>query len=214
MVAQCWFAPQSELREALVSRVPALDPSLVLDLSQFAPAEREETTGPPPLRPPSSGARPAPARVPEVAEVVDVDEMELSLDDLVLDADDDAVEPADDLAGIEITWGAPDDAEAEADGPVQGADDDELVWDLPVVDDIEEVQSPASVAPQPKVDATIDLGDPGWLTEDPTPPSEAVEEDDPFAPPPPLKPADGAEDDDEFAPPPPLRPADTSDEFA
>lgn len=383
MVVQCWFAPQSELREALVSRVPALDPSLVLDLSQFAPAEREETTGPPPLRPPSSGGRPAPARVPEAAEVVDVDEMELSLDDL--DTDDDAeLETAEELAGIEITWGAPDDADAAGDGPVQEADDDELVWDLPVVEDLEVLDRPdtpphladtvafididgvvfpmgrpgsewedwtpsvrddengwvsptmlsgirtldarlawltgwgeraeafapelgdlpvvevpgavehgwwkidgalawlrdhpevtrvvwfddeldndndggrshrevfaelldglgiehllvctssfvgllpselaaatrwverssGSPTPQPAVDATIDLGDPGWLTEEPAPAPEPVEEDDPFAAPPPPRLADDEDDDDEFAPPPPLRPADTSDEFA
>jgi hypothetical protein len=206
MVAQCWFAPQSELREALVARVPALDPSLVLDLSQFAPAEREETTGPPPLRPPSSGARPAPARVPEAAEaaeVVDVDEMELSLDDL--DTDDDGLEVTEELAGIEITWGAPDDVEAVADGPVQEADvDDELVWDPPVLEVEEVVAAQTSSAPQPAVDATIDLGDPGWLTEEPVPAPEPAEEDDPFAAPPPPRLAD--DEDDEFAVPPPLRP--------
>jgi hypothetical protein len=203
MVVQCWFAPQSELREALVERVPALDPSLVLDLSQFAPATREETTGPPPRR--QAPSRPAEVHVPDV---VDVDEIELSLDDLELDVDG-VEDPGslDTLDGIEITWGAPDDAGgAPADDGDAAADDDGLVWDLPTLDDLEAETMSDDLGPDLPAPGGADV-DQGleW-------PGDGPGEEDPFAPLPRLQPAlDGG--DDEFAFPPPLKPADTGDDF-
>ena len=65
-VIQVWYASPDEYRDALVARVPALEESLRLDVSQF--------TGPT-----AAGApRPAP---PTTDVVVDLGEMEFSLDD-------------------------------------------------------------------------------------------------------------------------------------
>lgn len=198
MVMQCWFAPQPELRSALIERIPALAPEQMLDLSAFtAPEVSAPATPPPPIRP----APAAPA--PEV--VIDVDEMELSLDELDL-SDGDTGD--DGLGGIEITWGAPgaDEADAADDAdPTDSTvpDGDELVWDLPIEDlDPEPGPAPQGSVPQPRVDAEIDLGDASWLDDTGDSPA-APEPDDPFASPPPLKLADA--DDDPFATPPPLR---------
>lgn len=78
--------------------------------------------------------------------MIDVDEMELSLDDLDT-SDTDAGD--DGPAGIEITWGAPTEPSAASDD-----DGDELVWDLPVDD--EPAPAPAQPsAPAPVVDAEM-----------------------------------------------------------
>lgn len=75
MTVQTWFAPQGEMRDQLVARVRELGD--YLDLSAFVAPQPESNEMPmPPVRRPPTGREP---------QIVDIGEMDLSLDDLDLE---------------------------------------------------------------------------------------------------------------------------------
>jgi hypothetical protein len=88
VVVQCWYAPQSELAEQLSIRMPTLDADQKTDLAPFLPKPTfAELHGNPPLS--------SLAEAPE-PELVDLGELEFSLDDLEPDGSPDNPNNSDD----------------------------------------------------------------------------------------------------------------------
>lgn len=94
LMIQAWYATQSQYSAALAERIAPLNEHQFLDASQYRIALPERDDGPDLFFPPSADAT---ASTGDADSVLDIGEMEFSLDDLTLD-DDTEAEPDNDTS--------------------------------------------------------------------------------------------------------------------